>query len=135
MSEFVQYGIMNFIKKLLLNAKSGLIVLFYAFRDKRTPLFSKIVILIAVIYLVWPADLIPNIFFPVGFIDDLAIVPSLFYLVYKKLPDEVLTEAREKSYKTNKIINISIIALLCAAAAMAAFILLGLFYLPYKLLF
>jgi|GEM_PF-1445355 len=134
-SEFVQYGIMNFIKKFLSNAKTGLIVLFYAFKDKRTPIFSKIVILIAAAYIVLPVDLMPDVFFPVGFLDDLAVAPSLFYLVYKKLPAEVLTEAREKSYKTNKIINISIIVLLCVAAVMAAVILLGLFYLLYKLFF
>jgi len=126
--------IMNFIKNFFSNAKEGLFILFYAFRDKRTPLFSKTVIFIAAAYLVSPVDLIPDTFFPAGFLDDLAVVPSLFYFIYKRLPHDVLTESREKARRTNKAVNRNIIALLCAAAA-ALILFMILLYLLYKLLF
>ena len=125
---------MGFIKKFFSAAKEGFFVLFYAFKDKRTPLFLKITAFFTAVYLVSPIDLIPDAFFPSGFLDDLAIVPSLLYFVYKKLPAEVLTEAQAKSDKTNKTIKRSIIVLFCAAG-MAIFIFLVLLYLLYKLLF
>jgi uncharacterized membrane protein YkvA (DUF1232 family) len=126
--------IVNFIKKFFSNAKEGLLVLFYAFKDKRTPALAKILTFFAAVYLISPVDALPDTFFPFGFLDDLAIVPALFYFVYKSLPAEVLAQAREKSHRTNKTINRSIIALFCSAAA-AALLFLILLYLLYKLLF
>jgi uncharacterized membrane protein YkvA (DUF1232 family) len=125
---------MGFIKKFFSDAKEGLFVLFYAFKDKRTPVFAKIVTLFAAVYLVSPVDILPDTFIPFGLLDDLAIVPSLFYFVYKSLPADVLAESKEKSQKTNKTVNRSVAALLCAAAAAVILFLIMLFIL-YKLIF
>lgn len=124
---------MSFIKNFFKTAKKGLFVLFYALTDKRTPLFAKIVAAIAALYLVFPIDLMPDALFPVGFLDDLAIVPLSLYLVYKILPENILKDAQEKAAKTNKKVNKSIIILFIAAAIIVLLFLLALYYL-YKLL-
>lgn len=125
---------MAFFKNFFSDAKEGLFVLFYAFKDKRTPLYAKILILVALVYLISPVDFIPDTLLPLGLLDDFAIVPALFYFVYKHLPEEALKEFREKSHKTNKTVNRSIIALLFAAAS-AVVLFLILLYLLYKLIF
>ncbi|MDR1196483.1 MAG: DUF1232 domain-containing protein [Endomicrobium sp.] len=125
---------MGFIKNFFSDAKEGIFVLFYAVKDKRTPLYIKILILAAAAYLVLPVDIIPDWFVPLGLLDDFAIVPSLFYFAHKSLPKEVLNESQEKAKKTDKTVNTSIIALFFAAAA-AVILFLILLYLFYKMIF
>ncbi len=125
---------MNFIKNFFSNSKKGLLVLFYALKDKRTPLFSKIMSLFAIVYLISPIDLLPDTFFPLGFADDLAIVPALFYFIYKNLPPDVLARAREDSLRTVKQVNKGIIILLISAAAAFMLFLIVLYFL-YQLIF
>lgn len=125
---------MKFIKNFFSNAKEGLIVLFYALKDKRTPFYAKFITIAAMAYLVFPIDLIPDALLPIGFLDDLAIVPAFFYFVYKILPEDVITEAQNKAHKTNKKINKSIILLFIAAGAAVLLFLLALYFL-YKLIF
>ncbi len=48
------------------------------FKDKRTPWISKILIIAAVIYLIWPIDIIPDFIPFVGFVDEVIIIPFLF---------------------------------------------------------
>lgn len=125
---------MSFIKNFFSDAKEGIFVLFYALKDKRTPLSAKLFIVLAAIYLVSPLDIIPDTFLPLGLLDDAAIVPAIFYFVYKNLPEDILAQFREKARKTNRTVNRSIIALLFAAAA-AVILFLILLYLLYKLIF
>lgn len=125
---------MSFIKNFFSDAKEGLFVLFYALKDKRTPLIGKLFIILAAVYLVSPLDILPDTFLPFGLLDDIAIVPAIFYFVYKNLPAEVLTQLREKAVKTNKAVNRNVIILFVAAAA-AVILFLILLYLFYKLIF
>jgi uncharacterized membrane protein YkvA (DUF1232 family) len=81
-----------------------------------------------------PVDIIPDWFFPLGLLDDFAIVPSLFYFAYKSLPTEVLNESQKKAQRTDKRINTSIVALFFAAVA-AIILFLILMRLFYKMIF
>jgi Uncharacterized conserved protein len=124
---------MKFIKSFFSDAKEGILVLFYAVKDKKTPLYAKLLTVTAALYLLSPIDFLPDAFIPFGFLDDIAIVPSLFYLVYKSIPQEILAKAKEKARKTNKTINRSIAALFIAAG-LAVILFLILLYFLYKLL-
>lgn len=80
--------------------KQNLAVLIYAYKDKRTPLLPKLIIGLAVGYMLSPIDLIPDFIPILGLLDDLIIVPLLIKLSIKLIPAIVLTEA-EQSIKDN----------------------------------
>ena len=69
--------------------KKEIIVLYYAFLDKRTNAFAKIPGVLAVLYLLSPIDLIPDFIPFFGYVDDLVIVPLLLNLSIKLLPSDV----------------------------------------------
>ena len=112
---------MKFIQTLKLRAKklkSELQVLVIVYKDKRTPLFAKILIGITIGYLLSPIDLIPDFIPVLGLLDDLIIVPFLIRLSIKLIPQKILDEAREKLIsnaqhykKTNWIFAIIIIVI------------------------
>lgn len=51
---------------------------------------------LAVGYLLLPFDLIPDFIPVLGQLDDLAIVPSLFWLSIKCVPPQVIAECRQQ---------------------------------------
>lgn len=63
-------------------------------KDKRTPKLAKIMLSLAVGYLLIPFDLIPDFIPILGHVDDLIIVPILVILALKMIPKEVVTDCR-----------------------------------------
>jgi uncharacterized membrane protein YkvA (DUF1232 family) len=77
--------------------KSELKVYRLVLEDRRTPTLAKIMLALAVGYLLLPFDLIPD-FIPIfGHLDDAVIVPALIFVAVKMIPQEVLNEARLKA--------------------------------------
>jgi uncharacterized membrane protein YkvA (DUF1232 family) len=58
--------------------------------DRRTPWGARWLLRLAIGYLLSPIDLFP------GHLDDAVIVPGLVYLALRRIPREVVAEAREK---------------------------------------
>lgn len=108
--------------------KQNLAVLIYAYKDKRTPLLPKLIIGLAVGYMLSPIDLIPDFIPILGLLDDLIIVPVLITLSIKLIPAIVLTEAEQsikdypQKFKKNNWIFAIIIILIW----------LTFFYIAYK---
>lgn len=65
-----------------------------------TPLISKVMLVLAVAYLISPIDLIPDFIPIIGFLDDLVIVPSLIWLALK-LMKETAEKADIKEIKNS----------------------------------
>jgi len=82
--------------------KHQILTLFYAFKDKRTPWYAKITALSSLIYLVSPADIIPDIIPFAGYLDDLFIVPFLVNLSTKLLPPVIKYDAELKARARGK---------------------------------
>lgn len=62
-------------------------------KDGRTPVIGKLVFLLAVGYLFWPLDLIPDFLFPVvGHLDDLAVLLAGLRYLLKQTPPQLLEE-------------------------------------------
>jgi uncharacterized membrane protein YkvA (DUF1232 family) len=65
-------------------------------RHPRTPRPARILLGLAVAYLLSPVDLIPDPIPLLGQLDDLLIVPGLVTLALKLIPKEVVAECREQ---------------------------------------
>ncbi len=70
------------------------IALYFAFRDKRTPWYAKILAALVLAYAFSPIDLIPDFIPVLGYLDDLIIVPAGIALTLKLIPPNVMDEAR-----------------------------------------
>jgi uncharacterized membrane protein YkvA (DUF1232 family) len=77
--------------------KKEIVAIYYAYRDPRTPVLAKIVILVTLGYALSPIDLIPDFIPVLGYLDDLVIVPALIALSLRLLPAKVMKEARDKA--------------------------------------
>ena len=62
------------------------------FRDHRVSILAKALLVSALAYLVWPADLVPDFVPFVGEVDDLAVVLSGLWLFVRLCPAEVVRE-------------------------------------------
>lgn len=84
-------------KKRARDLKQEIHALGLACKDPRTPRAAKLLALCVVAYALSPIDLIPDFIPVLGYLDDLILVPFGIYLVVKMIPDEVMTECREKA--------------------------------------
>lgn len=67
-----------------------------ALKHPQTPVLAKVLLGLALGYVLLPFDLIPDFIPVIGHLDDLVIVPGLVYLALKLIPDEVMAECRRK---------------------------------------
>src|SRR5277367_6145070 len=66
----------------------------FAIEDPRVPKAPKILLGIALAYLLSPVDLIPDFIPGIGHLDDLIIVPALVILALRMIPSEVIQDCR-----------------------------------------
>ena len=68
--------------------------------DPRTPRLAKMLLGLALGYLLLPFDLIPDFIPVLGYLDDLILVPLGITLALKMIPKTVWDECREEAQKT-----------------------------------
>ena len=76
------------------NLKREIKVYQLAAKDPRTPRVAKILLTLAIAYMLSPIDLIPDFIPVIGHLDDLVIVPLLFCLAVKFIPKQVIQDCR-----------------------------------------
>jgi uncharacterized membrane protein YkvA (DUF1232 family) len=64
------------------------------FRHAGTPLHVKAMLLLAVLYVLSPIDLIPDVIPVLGWLDDIGVVATLLAVAQKMLPPEVWQAVR-----------------------------------------
>ena len=67
---------------------------------EHAPTSARVLMLIAVLYLLSPIDLIPDFIPIIGFLDDLIIVPMLFSMAFKQI--EAVKAAYQEAEKRNQ---------------------------------
>ena len=90
--------IKNFASLLLprfLRFRKEVILLWKAFWAPGTPLYLKIATVLAALYLVSPADLIPDIIPILGWLDDVVIVPLIVSWIVSRLPGQKVPAQRD----------------------------------------
>ena len=71
--------------------------IYLAYRDPRVPWYARLFAACVVGYAFSPIDLIPDFIPILGYLDDLVLVPVGVALALKMIPDNVLSECRERS--------------------------------------
>ncbi|HPC38899.1 MAG TPA: YkvA family protein [Exilispira sp.] len=92
-------------KKLKINAnkiKEEIKTLYFAYKNPKTPIISKLIIILTIGYSMSPIDLIPDFIPILGYLDDLVILPALIALSIKLIPGDIMKISREKA-QTEKI--------------------------------
>src|ERR1700733_1056174 len=82
--------------------RQEVLALYFAVRDKRTPLRVKILAFFALLYLIDPIDLIPDVIPVFGYLDDIVIVPLLLHLAFRWLPVQIREDCLVKAYRQTK---------------------------------
>jgi len=77
--------------------KREVYVLYFAYKDYRTPWYAKLFAAIVVAYAFSPIDLIPDFIPILGYIDDVILVPLGIMLTLKLMPNVVIEENRAKA--------------------------------------
>jgi uncharacterized membrane protein YkvA (DUF1232 family) len=75
--------------------KTELSVYRLVMQHPQTPRLAKILLWLAIAYVMLPFDLIPDFIPVIGHLDDLMIVPGLIYLALRVIPDTVMAECRQ----------------------------------------
>jgi uncharacterized membrane protein YkvA (DUF1232 family) len=111
--------------------KRDVYALYLAARDPATPWYVKAVLLAAVVYLVSPIDLMPDLTPVLGYVDDLAVVPMLLALAMSLVPAPVKERCRARADRASRTGTraarlggaFAALALLAVAAAVLAVLL------------
>lgn len=105
--------------------KRELLTMYYAFRQPGTPWYAKLSALLSIIYLLSPADLVPDMIPFAGWIDDLLVVPFLINIATRLLPGEIRSVSAEKARRSSRRANL--ILLLIGIVVIGIMVLLFLF--------
>ncbi len=108
---------------------NNIFTFYYALKDGRTPWYAKLTALLSLIYLVSPADIVPDIIPLAGYIDDVVVVPFLINIATKLLPADVRLVAEQRAIKNKRKLLWAKIGLVVLAIA----VMVGLFFLATRI--
>lgn len=87
---------MGRLREIAARLKTELAVYRLVLKHPATPLAAKVLLGLAVGYVLLPFDLIPDFIPVVGHLDDLVIVPGLVVLALYLIPDDIIQECRKQ---------------------------------------
>jgi uncharacterized membrane protein YkvA (DUF1232 family) len=91
--------IMLKIGLLLTKFRKELLLVWAMLRDSRTPGSAKLMAILALLYVVSPVDLVPDVLPILGWLDDGVIALALIKLAQRMLPPELAESLRSKIQK------------------------------------
>lgn len=72
------------------------LLLYYTAKSPSVPKSSKMIVVGAISYLVFPIDLIPDFIPVVGLADDSAIIAAAVYKIFQHIDEDIENQAKEK---------------------------------------
>ena len=75
------------------------LLLFYAAKSPKVPKSSKMIIVGALSYLIFPLDLIPDFIPVVGLVDDASVIAAAVFKVISHIDDDIKNKAKIKMTK------------------------------------
>jgi uncharacterized membrane protein YkvA (DUF1232 family) len=75
------------------------LLLFYTARDPEVPKSSKMIIVGALSYLIFPVDLIPDFIPAVGLVDDASVIAAAVFKIIQHIDDDVKNKAKQQLVK------------------------------------
>ena len=75
------------------------LLLFYTAKSPAVPKSSKMIIVGALSYLIFPVDLIPDFIPAVGLADDASVIAAAVYKVASHIDDDIKNKAKQKQLK------------------------------------
>ena len=100
--------------------KEEIFVLYCAIRDHRTPYYARLMALLALVYLLSPFDLVPDLIPFAGYLDDLIIVPLVLHISFRVLPAAVKETGWIKAERQMVRLNIILFGLFILAIGLLA---------------
>lgn len=91
---------MGVLRETARKLKTELAVYRLVLKHEHTPWLAKVLLGMAIGYVLMPFDLIPDFIPVLGQLDELLIVPGLVILALKLVPEEVIGECRQKVKNT-----------------------------------
>ncbi|PYI55603.1 YkvA family protein [Paenibacillus flagellatus] len=85
------------IRKWANKLKRQVFVLYFAYKDDRTPWYAKAVAVCVVAYAFSPIDLIPDFIPVLGYLDDVILIPLGVALALNMLPEAVIRDCTRKA--------------------------------------
>jgi len=86
--------------------KRQVVILYFAYKDDRTPWYAKLFSVCVVAYAFSPIDLIPDFIPILGYLDDAILIPLGVMLALKMVPGTVIEDAKIKAAQlTGKLKN------------------------------
>ncbi len=91
------------LQQIAQHLKSELALYQRVLRHPQTPKMAKVLLWLAVAYVLLPFDLIPDFIPLIGQLDDLIVVPGLIYLALKIIPEALIEECRMQVKESSEL--------------------------------
>ena len=91
------HGMLADIRAWARRIKRDGVMLWFASRDPRTPLWLKVMAFFVVAYALSPIDLVPDFIPVLGYLDDVILLPALIWLIVRWLPHDVVRDCRQQA--------------------------------------
>lgn len=75
------------------------LLLYYTAKSSTVPKSSKMIVIGALSYLIFPADLIPDFIPVVGLVDDASVVAAAVVKIVQHIDEDIKQKAKKKLYK------------------------------------
>ncbi len=100
-SEYSDSKFWTKIQKLIIKAGREVVylalLLYYVLKSPDVPFQQKLIIMSALGYLIWPADLVPDCIPVAGYADDAAALAAAIEAVHDNITPEIKKQAQEKT--------------------------------------
>lgn len=116
----------------LVQIKDDVLILYYAWKNPKTPAYVRGLLVLMTIYVISPIDIIPDYLPFLGIADDLTIVPAGILALTQLLPKQVRLESEQESKKWRKRIPFMVGLVGLIGLAWLVFVIGGIIYLIQK---